>query len=391
MLVEGRLHIDGVPQHNHVDDDAECVELVFLAFTVTLPQFATFAVEDGAGQGMATFSPVQLDQRGATFGLIVEVRQRVDCLVDPSELRERLRQARWPIPHLQRAHDTGGRYAPEFQRADRPQHIVPLWGDSVEVDGLACHAAWPPTSPSCTMPAAPLQAPRWRSPRRASGRSWPGKPYPPASGRPGYSPGTGGPPEIGAADRRGRSGSRTLPPCSPPATGRGVESDQVALERGRVDAVIAGLLFMAGMRRSEVSALRWDDVVDSTDGDGILVTVRRSKTSQEGEVNDVRYVKDGVARALRTLRAATTPGPGDRVVPLSPQMVGLRFTVAARAAGVESRVTAHSGRVGLASELTSRGASTTDVMLAGNWRTSRMVAHYSAGATAERGAVARYL
>ena len=46
----------------------------------------------------------------------------------------------------------------------------------------------------------------------------------------------------------------------------------------------------------------------------------------------------------------------------------------------------HSGRVGLASELTTRGASTTDVMRAGNWKTSRMVAHYSAGATAERGA-----
>ena len=71
-------------------------------------------------------------------------------------------------------------------------------------------------------------------------------------------------------------------------------------------------------------------------------------------------------------------------------MVGLRFTAAAQAASLESRVTAHSGRVGLASELTSRGASTTDVMLAGNWKTSRMVAHYSAGATAERGAVARY-
>ena len=75
-------------------------------------------------------------------------------------------------------------------------------------------------------------------------------------------------------------------------------------------------------------------------------------------------------------------------MPLSPKMVGLRFQAAARAAGVE-HVTAHSGRVGLASELTSRGASTTDVMLAGNWKTSRMVAHYSAGATAERGAVAR--
>ena len=31
-----------------------------------------------------------------------------------------------------------------------------------------------------------------------------------------------------------------------------------------------------------------------------------------------------------------------RVVPLSPQMVGLRFQAAARAAGVEARVTAHS-------------------------------------------------
>ena len=43
--------------------------------------------------------------------------------------------------------------------------------------------------------------------------------------------------------------------------------------------------------------------------------------------------------------------------PLSAQMMELRFTAAAKVAGVESRVTAHSGRVGLASELTSRGAS----------------------------------
>ena len=211
--------------------------------------------------------------------------------------------------------------------------------------------------------------------------------------------------------------------------------------------MIAGLLFMAGMRRSEVRALHWADVVDSADGDGMLVTVRRSKTNPEGEVNDVRFVKDGVARALRTLRAATNPEAGDRVVPLSPQMIGLRFTAAAQAAGVvESRVTAHSGRVGLASELTSRGASTTDVMLRRQLedqphggallrrcnrgarccrtvpvsRTRRprrtgsrptleqacgqarrvwlewvsmndsRVAHYSAGATAERGAAARY-
>ena len=38
------------------------------------------------------------------------------------------------------------------------------------------------------------------------------------------------------------------------------------------------------------------------------------------------------------------------------------------AAGIESRMTAHSDRVGVASELTRRGASTTDVMLADNWK-----------------------
>ena len=76
-------------------------------------------------------------------------------------------------------------------------------------------------------------------------------------------------------------------------------------------------------------------------------------------------------------------------MPLSPKMVGLRFQAAVRSAGVE-HVTAHSGRVGLASELTSRGASTTDVMLAGNWKAGWWRTN-SAGAPADRGAGARYL
>ena len=41
-------------------------------------------------------------------------------------------------------------------------------------------------------------------------------------------------------------------------------------------------------------------VADAADGgDGVLVTVRRGKTNQEGEVvRDVRFVKGGVARAI---------------------------------------------------------------------------------------------
>ena len=178
----------------------------------------------------------------------------------------------------------------------------------------------------------------------------------------------------------------------PRTDGRGVESHTTAQRRGRLDAVIAGLLFMGGLRRSEVAALRWADVTDASDGDGVLLTVRTSKTNQEADAGDVRYLKNGSAKAIRALRTDRPDAlPTDRVIGLSPLQVQRRFSAAARAAGIEARLTAHSGRVGLASELTARGASTTEVMLAGNWKTARMVAHYSAGATAERGAVARYL
>ena len=121
--------------------------------------------------------------------------------------------------------------------------------------------------------------------------------------------------------------------------------------------MIAGLLFMGGLRRSEVSALEWRDVSDARDGDGVLLTVRTSKTNQEGDAADVRYLKNGPANAIRTLRAADADAaPTDRVIGLSPLQIQRRFTAAARAAGIEARVTAHSGRVGLASELTARAA-----------------------------------
>ena len=171
---------------------------------------------------------------------------------------------------------------------------------------------------------------------------------------------------------------------------RGLESEAYARKRGEVDAVIAGLLFMAGLRRSEVSALQWRDFTDATDG-GILVRVRTSKTNQDGDRTDVRYLKNGAAAAVRRLRASRNPADTDRVVPFSPQVIGRRIEAAGKAAGVAVRLTSHSGRVGLASELTARGASTADVMLAGGWKSSEMVSHYAAGATAENGAVKRYL
>ena len=106
----------------------------------------------------------------------------------------------------------------------------------------------------------------------------------------------------------------------PRTDGRGVESHTTAQRRGRTDAVIASLLFMGGLRRAEVSALEWRDVSDTSDGDGVLVNVRVSKTNQEADAGDVRYLKNGPAKAIRILRAARpdaapTDGSGDRVVP----------------------------------------------------------------------------
>ena len=85
-------------------------------------------------------------------------------------------------------------------------------------------------------------------------------------------------------------------------------------------------------------------------------------------MNDVRFVKDDVARAPRTLRAATSPEPGYRIVSWWAQMVGLRSRRRRRppASRAESRRTRDG--LGWRPELTSRGASTKDVMLAGNWK-----------------------
>ena len=98
----------------------------------------------------------------------------------------------------------------------------------------------------------------------------------------------------------------------PRTDGRGVESHTTAHRRGRLDAVIASLLFMGGLRRSEVSALEWRDVSDARDGDGVLLTVRTSKTNQEGDAADVRYLKNA-PRTRSAPFAAPTPTPPPRI------------------------------------------------------------------------------
>ena len=71
--LERCVHVDGVPQHHDVDDEAKGAELVLLPLAVALPELAAPAVEDGSGEPMASLVAVELDQDAAAVGLVVDV------------------------------------------------------------------------------------------------------------------------------------------------------------------------------------------------------------------------------------------------------------------------------------------------------------------------------
>ena len=144
------------------------------------------------------------------------------------------------------------------------------------------------------------------------------------------------------------------------------ESPQAARIRGAVDVALASVMRDAMLRRSEAAALEWADVELRPDGSGRL-TIRRSKTDQEGE-GAVQYLGKGTAAAVREIRPGN-PDPDARVF-------GLR--------------SGHSARVGMARDLVASGASVAAVQIAGRWASVRMPAHYARGELAARGAVARF-
>ena len=174
----------------------------------------------------------------------------------------------------------------------------------------------------------------------------------------------------------------------PQRRGRGQETPAAAAARGRRDAAIVALAFCAGLRRSEIASLVWDDITPTARAGQLRVRVRASKANASGRREDLRLLAGPFARAVDALRTAEEPAAADRVVPLSPHQVNRRVQILAAALGLEG-VSSHSGRRGLASELVRRGASTTAVQLAGGWRSAAMVARYASAVAVEDGAVAK--
>ena len=172
--------------------------------------------------------------------------------------------------------------------------------------------------------------------------------------------------------------------------GKGQETQDKKHQRSLIDTVILGLLFQSGLRRSEAIQVKWADLETSTQPHVLLVLVRKSKTDQKGDKKDVRVLKGQSVQAIQKLKELINPKEEDSVLNLSAQSINRRIKDLCSLAGLKG-YTSHSGRIGLASELTRRGASVQEVMKAGGWKTEKMVAHYSSSVEAEKGAVVKYL
>ena len=159
--------------------------------------------------------------------------------------------------------------------------------------------------------------------------------------------------------------------------------------RGDVDQ--ASVMRDGLLRVSEAAALRWGDVELAGDGSG-RIRIPEAKTDQEAE-GVVLYLGPAAAEALLAIRPeeavidAVTP-----VFNLHPDTIRRRLQQAARAAGLPGwrDITGHSGRVGMAQDLSAAGFALPELMTAGRWKSPRMPARYTERQAAGRGAVAKY-
>lgn len=148
--------------------------------------------------------------------------------------------------------------------------------------------------------------------------------------------------------------------------------------------------FAGAFRRSELVSLAVEDVAQVEDG--LEVTLRRSKTDQEGQGRKVGvpFGSSPASCPVRAFRAwveaaGISSGPVFRSVDrhghlgeaLSPAAVALVVKRAASAAGLEaSRVAGHSLRAGLATSAAKAGRSERAIMAQTGHRSSAMVRRY---------------
>ena len=162
---------------------------------------------------------------------------------------------------------------------------------------------------------------------------------------------------------------------------------------GLRDASMIRLMSDCLLRISEVVAVNVEDI-------GKVLTVRSSKTDQEGE-GAALYVGAPTHKAIRKYRKAAGIEEGalfrrvrwqKHITPDRLSVNGARNAIKrwAAEAGVEGFISGHSLRAGSAVSLAQAGASVVDMQTAGRWADPKMPAHYAKAELAERGAIARF-
>ena len=127
--------------------------------------------------------------------------------------------------------------------------------------------------------------------------------------------------------------------------------------------------------------------------DDLVSRVESGEITEEEAEGVVLYLGPAAVEALLAIRPeeavidAVTP-----VFNLHPDTIRRRLQQAARAAGLPGwrDITGHSGRVGMAQDLSAAGFALPELMTAGRWKSPRMPARYTERQAAGRGAVARY-
>lgn len=151
-------------------------------------------------------------------------------------------------------------------------------------------------------------------------------------------------------------------------------------EVGARDKAILSVGFVTGLRRSELVALMWSDV--EVMPDGVVLTVRRSKTDQSGEgaVVGLPYSDDAETCPARTLLAWRDECEGaseDRVFPVSARTVARAVKRAAKLTGQDpAAFGAHSLRAGLLTNAAESGVSLGESMAASRHKSADVAATY---------------
>src|SRR5262249_26460468 len=74
-MVQRRLDVERVPEHQHVDHQAQRPQLVLLTFSITLADFAAVPVAGRSRHGMPRLASVQLSQDPSAIPRVIDVGQ----------------------------------------------------------------------------------------------------------------------------------------------------------------------------------------------------------------------------------------------------------------------------------------------------------------------------